>query len=93
MLRNCSSAPASPGGCRSALEGGNIDEFKPLLLDGEDQIARNLTQNLLVYATGAGLQFADRATVEKIVAHLESEGGGLRSIVHEIVQSDVFKNK
>ena len=71
----------------------DIDEFKQLLLDREDQIARNLTQNLLVYATGAGLQFADRATVEKIVTQLESKGGGLRTIIHEIVQSDVFKNK
>jgi hypothetical protein len=71
----------------------DIDEFKQLLLKRQDQVARNLTQNLLVYATGAGLQFADRATVEKIVAQLESQGGGMRSIVHEIVQSEVFQNK
>ena len=40
----------------------DIDEFKQLLLERKDQVARNLMQNLLVYATGAGLQFADRAT-------------------------------
>jgi cytochrome c553 len=71
----------------------DIDEFKQLLLDREDQIARNLTQNLLVYATGAGIRFADRATVEKIVTQLDSKGGGLRTIIHEIVQSEVFQNK
>jgi cytochrome c553 len=71
----------------------DIDEFKQLLLEREDQIARNLIQKLLVYATGAGIQFADRATVEKIVSQLESEGGGLRTIIHEIVQSDVFQTK
>jgi mono/diheme cytochrome c family protein len=70
-----------------------IDEFKQLLLERQDQVARNLTQNLLIYATGAGMQFADRATVEKIVTQLKSQGGGLRTIVHEIVRSEVFQNK
>ncbi len=54
---------------------------------------RNVTQHLLVYATGAGIQFADRATVEKIVAQLTSDGGGLRTMVHEIVQSEIFQRK
>lgn len=71
----------------------DIDEFKRLLLEREGQVVRNLINNLLVYATGAGLQFADRAAVEKILARLKSQGGGLRTVVHEIVQSEVFQNK
>jgi hypothetical protein len=71
----------------------DIDEFKRLLLERQDQVTRNVTQNLLVYATGAGLQFADRAPVEKIVQRLTAQYLGLRTLVHEIVQSEIFQNK
>jgi len=71
----------------------NIDGFKQLLIQREDQVARNLTQNLLTYATGAGIQFADREVVETILAQLKSRRGGLRSLVHEIVQSSTFQTK
>lgn len=71
----------------------DIDEFKKLLLGREGQVARNLTASLLTYATGAGVQFADRDVVEAIVGRLESRGGGLRALVHEIVQSETFRTK
>ncbi len=71
----------------------NIDDFKHMLMQREDQVARNLTQNLLTYATGAGIQFADRDVVEAILTRLKSKGGGLRTLVHEIVQSDTFQSK
>ena len=71
----------------------NIDDFKQLLMEREDQVARNLAQNLLTYATGAGIQFADRDVVEAILARLKSRGGGLRTLVHEIVQSPTFQSK
>ena len=50
----------------------DIDEYKQLLLADKDQLARNLAQKLLVYATGADIQFADREVVEQLVA--ESPG-------------------
>jgi hypothetical protein len=71
----------------------NIDEFKQLLMQRDDQVARNLARNLLVYATGAGIQFADRDVVEKILARVQSRKGGLRTLVHEIVQSQTFQCK
>jgi Protein of unknown function (DUF1588)/Protein of unknown function (DUF1585)/Protein of unknown function (DUF1592) len=77
-------------GCRKF---NNIDDFKQLLMERKDQVARNLTQNLLTYATGAGIQFADRDAVEAILARLKSRGGGLRTLVHEIVQSPTFQSK
>ncbi|MFT4637205.1 MAG: hypothetical protein ACI8T1_000514 [Verrucomicrobiales bacterium] len=71
----------------------DIDAFKRMLMERQEQVVRNLTQNLLAYATGAGVQFADRAKVEAIVTRLQSQDGGLRSLIHEIVQSQVFQNK
>ncbi len=70
-----------------------IDDYKKLLLADKDQLARNLTQKLLIYATGADIQFADREVVEQIVARLRGRNYGFRSLVHEVVQSRVFRNK
>jgi len=44
----------------------DVDEFKKLLLQDKDQIARSLTEQLLVFATGHKMEFADRDTPEKI---------------------------
>ena len=72
----------------------DIDDYKKILLaDHKDQIARNLTQMLLVYATGAEIQFADREIVEQIVAKLKATNYGFRTLVHEVVESRVFLNK
>ena len=57
----------------------NIDEFKKLLLQDKDQIARSLTEKLLVFATGHKMEFADRDTLEKIVAVLPSKNYGFRA--------------
>jgi len=71
----------------------NIDDYKKILLDEKVQIARNLTQNLLVYATGAEIQYADREVVEQIVATLGKQNYGFRTLIHEVVQSRVFLHK
>jgi len=71
----------------------NIDEFKQLLMQREDQVASNVARNLLIYATGAGIQFADRDAVEEILGRVRSRKGGLRALIHEIVQSSTFQCK
>jgi hypothetical protein len=71
----------------------NVDEFKKLLLQDKDQIARNLTEKLLVFSTGHKMEFADRDTVKKIVAALPSKNYGFRALIHEVVQSEMFRNK
>ena len=71
----------------------NVHDLKSLLLEDELQIARNLTRQLTVYATGAPIGFSDRADIEEILARTRSRGYGVRSIVHEIVQSRLFQYK
>ncbi|MEO8183233.1 MAG: DUF1592 domain-containing protein [Deltaproteobacteria bacterium] len=71
----------------------NVHDLKKLLLEDELQIARNLTRQLTVYATGAPIGFSDRRDIEEILARTRSRGYGVRSIVHEIVQSGLFQNK
>jgi len=71
----------------------NIDDYKALLLEDKEQLARNLARQLLVFATGADVQFADREQVEAIAKRTRERNYGLRSLVHEVVQSPTFLNK
>ncbi len=71
----------------------NIDDYKRLLLRDPDQLTRNLAQKLLTYATGADIQFADRAVVEQIVSDVRKQNHGFRALVHSVVQSPVFLTK
>jgi hypothetical protein len=71
----------------------DVAEFKRLLLADPDAIARGFAEKLLVYATGAGLTFADRAVVEEIVSRARAKGFGARTILHEVIQSALFKTK
>jgi hypothetical protein len=71
----------------------DIREFKQLLLSDEKQLARNLTRQMIIYATGAPIRFADREEIEKILQRTTANHYGVRSIVHEVVQSDLFMNK
>ncbi|HEX5102919.1 MAG TPA: DUF1592 domain-containing protein, partial [Pirellulaceae bacterium] len=71
----------------------NIDELKELLLADQDQLARALTMRLLTYATAARPAAADQPQIESIVNNIRDRNYGLRSLVHEIVQSDAFRSK
>ncbi|MDP3072942.1 MAG: DUF1585 domain-containing protein [Opitutaceae bacterium] len=71
----------------------DIREFKKLLRDDEVTLARNLAKQLVVYATGAPVRFSDRPMIEKIVEGAKPGHYGVRSLVHQIVQSDLFRQK
>jgi hypothetical protein len=71
----------------------DVREFKALLLKDETQIARNLARQLSVYATGSPVRFSDRSRIEQIIKQTSSGGFGVRSIVHALIQSDLFLSK
>jgi mono/diheme cytochrome c family protein len=71
----------------------DIDEFKQLLLSDKDQLARALTERLVTYATGAAPRPADRDEIDAIVRKIRDRDYGLRTLVHEIVQSKLFQSK
>jgi hypothetical protein len=70
-----------------------IRAFKQLLLRKQDQVARNLITQLIVYSTGGEIQFADRPELDRIVQETSSENYRVRTIMHMIVQSRLFRNK
>ena len=71
----------------------NIIELKALLARDEALLARNLVRQLIIYATGAPIGFSDRQAIEKILADSRSNGYGIRSLIHNIVQSPLFLNR
>ncbi len=71
----------------------NIDEYQQLLLSDRDQLARALAIKLLTYATGVAPTTADRPKVEAIIESVRGKHYGFRSLVHEVVQSELFQNK
>jgi hypothetical protein len=71
----------------------NIDEFKQLLLADKDQLARALAEKLVAYGTGMAPTAGDQPEIEAIVAAVRDKNYGLRALVHEVVQSKVFRNK
>ena len=71
----------------------DIDEYKKLLLEDPDGLARALTEKLLTYATGAAPLRSDAEEVDAIVASIRTRNYGLRSLVHAIAQSRLFRSK
>lgn len=73
---------------------GNVKEFKQLLLGrDEETVARNVVGQLVTYATGAPVGFADRASVDRILEKTRASRFGMRGLIHGIVQSELFLNK
>jgi Protein of unknown function (DUF1592)/Protein of unknown function (DUF1588)/Protein of unknown function (DUF1587)/Protein of unknown function (DUF1585)/Protein of unknown function (DUF1595)/Planctomycete cytochrome C len=71
----------------------DIGELKKLLLSDEEQLARNLVGQLAIYATGAPIRFSDRRQIEVIIKQSEPRDYGVRTLIHELVNSELFLNK
>jgi hypothetical protein len=71
----------------------DVAQFKRLLLTDEEPVARNLANQLVVFATGAPVRFTDRAELEKILQRARARHYGVRTLVEEIVRSELFQTK
>jgi hypothetical protein len=70
-----------------------IGELRALLGADPAQLAHGVTRHLLTYATGAAATPVDDPAIDAIVKSTAASGYGLRSLVHAVVQSDVFRSK
>ncbi len=55
--------------------------------------ARSLIEQLLTYATGRHMEETDRFEIDDILARLQADGGGLRSMVIEVLTSETFRSR
>ncbi len=68
-----------------------IADLKQVVMDRKEQFVRCLTEKMLTYALGRGLEYYDRPTVAYIVEQLESKGYRSSVLITEIVKSDPFR--
>ena len=71
----------------------DIHDFKRLLRGEDETIARNLARQLVVFATGAPVRFRDRPQIEQMLNRTKAQGYGVLSLIHEVVQSELFRSK
>lgn len=84
--------PIETGG---TLPGGKTfqgsTELKTILLEQRSKVARNLTEKLLTYGLGRGLEYYDRRTVMKIQEALAKNDYKFSTLAVEIAKSDPFR--
>lgn len=61
------------------------------MLGGEhERLLRNLASQWIVYATGRETGFTERDEIDRIVQQTLGQGGGLRTLLHEVLGSPLF---
>jgi hypothetical protein len=86
--------PVDPSGVLAdGQEFEDVRQLKECLLRDEEQLARNMVQQWTIFATGAPVRFSDRPAIDSILERSRQDGYGLRTMIHEIVQSQIFLNK
>jgi hypothetical protein len=68
----------------------DVRDLKAIFAANPRQLARNLLNQLTVYATGTPVRFSDRAEIEKMLDSCAADGYGTRDLVHALVRSRVF---
>ena len=68
-------------------------ELKGILLERREQFMKNLTERMLAYALGRGLEFYDTPTVRKITDALAQDDFKAQRLVTEVVMSYPFQNR
>lgn len=66
-------------------------ELKQHMLEQKDEFIRNLTENMLAYALGRGLESYDAPAVQKIVMVVAKNGYRSDTLIQEIVKSYPFQ--
>lgn len=78
-----------------SLPGGDSftgpSDLKALLASRSEEFARTLTENLMTYALGRGLEYFDRCAVDRILADLDRNDSRFGRLVVDIVTSDAFR--
>ncbi len=66
-------------------------ELRKILAENKDAFARCLTEKLLTFALGRGLEYYDDRAVDRIVAAMRTGGYKVSTLCYEIARSDPFR--
>ena len=68
-------------------------EMRKILLADIDEFSRNMTEKMLIYALGRGLEQYDRITVRGIARKVSEAEYRLQTLIHEVVRSLPFQQR
>lgn len=71
----------------------DVREFQTLIAQNREPLLMNLAKQLAIYSTGSDISFADRDQIRSIVEKTQSQGGGIRTLIHELVKSTLFQTR
>jgi hypothetical protein len=66
-------------------------DVRTFLLKYQDQYLRNVTQNLMTYALGRGMEYDDMPAVRRVLHTAADDEYRLKALIEAIVMSDVFR--
>ncbi len=69
------------------------DLKKVLLANHREEFYRCLTEKVLTYALGRGVEYYDMPTVDKIVARLDANGGNFSALLGGVIDSAPFQEE
>ncbi|MEO0414159.1 MAG: DUF1592 domain-containing protein [Verrucomicrobiota bacterium] len=72
---------------------GGYTEFRDILANDPNRLAKALTKKLLVFTTGREMGFSDRPEINRIVKASAAQGHGVQDLLKLVVQSEIFQNK
>ena len=82
---------------RSQLPGGveiaDIRAYKAALAVRPELLARSLVRKLATFATGESVEAGDELVVDAVLKRATASGFGVRTLIHEVVQSELFTQK
>ena len=70
-----------------------VKDFKRKIANQPDAVARALASKLLTFSTGQHTEPGDRLEIDAIVARARERQYGLRTLLHAVVQSELFRHK
>jgi hypothetical protein len=72
----------------------DLKEFKQkVLLADPEAFTLALTRKLAAYGSGRAMGFSDRAELNRIAHETYTHGNGLRELLHNLIQSEIFLTK
>ena len=86
--------PIEPGGTLpSGASFKNVNELKALLMTQKHRLAQELCESLMAYGIGRTIEFSDADKLKDILKQNHKQNFRLRSMISEIVTSQMFQTK
>ena len=83
----------SSGVLPDSREFQDIQELQELIASDSERLLANLARQLAVYSIGREMAFSDRDAINAIVSRTQIKGGGIRTLIHELVQNELLQSR